>query len=111
MKVVWVSVESEEYQSRGALDVVRGETKELLLSLASMKDDQAGFQILRQSAATRLHFLLRTLPPQVVKEAAAEFDQLMEWTLASIITDLDNRPDTLASPPEVRENAGECRNQ
>ena len=51
-----------------------------------MKDAQTSFQILRLSAASRLLHLLRTVPPSITRQAAADYDALVEWgALASII--------------------------
>ena len=85
MRVVGVPVGSAEYQRQQVLEAMRGEPTELLRSLAQMEDSQASFQILRLSAATRMNFLLRTLPPDVVQESAREFDALVEETLAAIV--------------------------
>ena len=46
---------------------------------------QASFQILRLSATSRLSHLLRTVPPSITCQAAANYDALVEWALASII--------------------------
>ena len=50
-----------------------------------MEDDQASFEILRPSATSRLSHLLRTVPPSITCQAAANYDALAEWPLASII--------------------------
>ena len=43
------------------------------------------FQILRLSATFRLSHLLRTALPSITCQAAANYDALVEWVLASII--------------------------
>ena len=50
-----------------------------------MEDAQAIFQILRLSATSRLSHLLRTVPSSITCQAAANYDALVEWALASII--------------------------
>ena len=50
-----------------------------------MEDAQASFQILRLPATSRPSHLLRTVPPSITCQAAANYDALVEWALASII--------------------------
>ena len=50
-----------------------------------MEDAQASFRILRLSATSRLSHLLRTAPPSITCQAAANYDALVDWALASII--------------------------
>ena len=54
-------------------------------SLVPTEDAQASFQILRLSATSRMSHLLRTVPPSITCQAAANYDALVEWSLASII--------------------------
>ena len=54
-------------------------------ALVPREDAQASLQTLRLSAASRLSHLLRTVPPVITRQAAADYDALAEWSLASII--------------------------
>ena len=54
-------------------------------ALVPMEDAQVSFQILRLSATFRLSHLLRTVPPSITCQAAANYDALVERLLASII--------------------------
>ena len=66
-------------------EVTNGEPVELVRALVPMEDAQASFQILHLSAASRLSHLLCTVPPSITCQAAASYDALVEWALASII--------------------------
>ena len=112
MRVVGVPVRSAEYQRQQALEAMRGEPTELLRSLAQMEDSQASFQILRLSAATRMNFLLRTLPPDVVQESVREFDALAEEKLAAIVAGPDahkRTPLARSTPPTAARSPLERR--
>ena len=111
VKVVGVPVGHPEYVKAQVGRVVHGEPAELCYHLAQMEDAQASFQILRLSAATRMHSLLRALPPSVTKEAAKEFDSLLEWTLASIVNGQGAPRDGLATPQEVQAHPGRAATQ
>ena len=66
-----------------------------------MEDAQASFQILRLSATSRLSHLLRIVPPSTTCQAAANYDALVEWTLASIIAGDGAAGAKLPTPEEV----------
>ena len=85
MRVVGVPVGTEQFQRDFLKEAVNGEPAELVRALAPMEDAQASFQILRLSATSRLSHLLRTVPPSITGQAAANYDALVEWALASII--------------------------
>lgn len=51
-----------------------------------MEDLQVSLQIMRLLAITQLSFLLRALPPVLTKAAAAEYDSIVEWALATIVS-------------------------
>ena len=104
INVVGVPVGSEDYQRRHVSETMNGEPAELLRALTEMEDTQASFQILRLSAATRMNFLLRTLPPHITRTAAKEFDTLVEWALASIIGGQKASEEGLASSKEVEQH-------
>ena len=65
------------------------------------QDAQASFQILRLSATSRLSHLLRTVPPSITGQAAANYDALVEWALASIIAGDGAAAAGLPTPEEV----------
>ena len=83
--VVGVPVGTEQFQRNFLQEAVNGESVELVRVLVSMEDAQASFQILRLSATSRLSHLLRAVPPSITCQAAANYDALVEWALASII--------------------------
>ena len=76
-----------------------------------MKDVQASFQILRLSATYRLSHLLRTVPPSITCQAAANYDALVEWALASIIAGDGAAAAGLPTPVEVAHDPTVCQNQ
>ena len=85
MGIVGVPVGTEQFQRDFLQEAVNGEPAELVKALVPMEDAQASFQILRLSATSRLSLLLRTAPPSITCQAAANYDALVEWALASII--------------------------
>ena len=102
MRVVGVPVGTEHFH---------GEQAELLRALVPMEDAQASFQILRLSAASRLSHLLRTVPPSITFQAAVDYDALVEWALASIITGDEAVAAGLPTPEEVAHDPTVCQNQ
>ncbi|CAN0375941.1 unnamed protein product, partial [Laminaria digitata] len=99
MRIVGVPVGGPDYIRQAAHDIACGEPAALLKELACLEDAQASLQILRFSAATRLNFLLRALPPDLTAPAASAFDKLLEQTLLAII----NGP----GPPEEHPTPGQ----
>ena len=79
--------------------------------LVPMEDAQASFQILRLSATFRLSHLLRTVPPSITCQAAANYDALVEWALASIIAGDEATAAGLPTPEEVAHDPTVCQNQ
>ena len=73
MRVVGVPVGTEQFQRDLLQEVVEGEPAELVRALVPMEDAQASFQILRLSATSRLSHLLRTVPPSITCQAAANY--------------------------------------
>lgn len=59
---------------------VNGELAELVRVLAPVDDAQMSVQILRLSAASRLPYLLRTVPPSITQEVFRHFHALIEWS-------------------------------
>ena len=80
-------------------------------ALVPMEDAQASFQILRLSATFRLSHLLRTVPPSFTCQAAANYDAMVEWALASIIAGDRAAAAGLPTPEEVAHDSIVCQNQ
>ena len=76
-----------------------------------MENAQASFKILRLSAASRLSHLLRPVPPSITCEAAADYDVLVEWALASIVAGDGVATAGLPVPEEVTCDPTVCQNQ
>ena len=76
-----------------------------------MEDVQASFQILRLSTTSRLSHVLRKVPPFITCQAAANYDALGEWALASIIAGDGAAVAGLPTPKEVAHDPTECQNQ
>ena len=111
MGVVVVPVGTEQFQRHFLQEAVNGEPAELMRALVLMEDAQASFQILRLSATSRLSHLLRTVPPSITCQAAANYDALVEWTLASIIAGHGAAAVGLPTPEEVAHDPTVCQNQ
>ena len=76
-----------------------------------MEDAQASFQILRLSATSRLLHLLRTVPPSITRQTAANYDALVEWALVSIIAGGGAAAAGLPTPEGVAHDPTVCQNQ
>ena len=111
MRVVGVPVGTEQFQRDFLQEAVNGEPAELVRVLVPMEDAQASFQILRLSATSRLLHLLRTVPPSITCQAAANCDALVEWALASIIAGDGAAAAGLPTPEEVAHDPPVCQNQ
>ena len=111
MRVVGVPVGTEQFQRDFLQEAVNGEPAELVRALVPMEDAQASFQILRLSATSRLSHLLRTVPPSITCQAAANYDALVEWALASIIAGDGAAAAGLPTPEEVAHDPTVCQNQ
>ena len=79
IRVVGVPVGTEQFERNFLQEAFIGEPAELVRALVPMKDAQASFQILRLFATSRLSHLLRTVPPPITCQAAANYDALVEW--------------------------------
>ena len=88
-----------------------GELAELVRALVPMEDAQASFQILRLSATSRPSHLLRIVPPSITCQAAADYDDLVEWVLASITAGDGAAAAGLPTPEEVAHDPTVCQNQ
>ena len=111
MRVVGVPVGTEQFQRDFLQEAVNGEPAELVRALVPTEDAQASFQILRLSATSRLSHLLRTVPPSITCQAAANYDALVEWALASIIAGDGAAAAGLPTPEEVAHDPTVCQNQ
>ena len=111
MGVVGVPVGTEQFQRDFLQEAVNGEPAELVRALVPMEDAQASFQILRQSAISRLSHLLRTVPPSITSQAAANYDALVERALASIIAGDGAAAAGRPTPEEVAHDPTVCQNQ
>ena len=80
-------------------------------ALVPMEDAQASFQILRLSATSRVSHLLRTVPPYITCQAAANYDALVEWALASITAGDGAAAAGLPTPEEVAQDHTVGQNQ
>ena len=110
MRVVGVPVGTEQFQRDFLQEAVNGEPAGLVRALVPMEDAQASFQILRLSATSRLSHLLRTVPPSITCQAAANYDALVEWALASIIAGDGAAAAGLPTPEEVAHDPTVCQN-
>ena len=79
-------------------------------ALVPMEDAQATFQILRLSATSRLSHMLQTVPPSITCQAAANYDALVEWALASVIAGDRATAAGLPTPEEVAHDPTVCQN-
>ena len=111
MRVVGVPVGTERFQRDFLQEAVNGEPAELVRALVPMEDAQASFQILRLSATSRLSYLLRTVPPSITCQAAANYDALVEWVMASIIAGDGAAAAGIPTPEEVAHDPTVCQNQ
>ena len=111
MRVVGVPVGTEQFQRDFLQEAVNGEPAELVRARVPMEDAQASFQILRLSATSRLSHLLRTVSPSTTCQAAANYDALVEWALASIIAGDGAAAVGLPTPEEVVHDPTVCQNQ
>ena len=108
VRVVGVPVGTELFQRDFLQEAVNGGPADLVRVLAPMEDAQVSFQILRLSATSRLSHLLRTVPPSITCQAAANYDALVEWALASIIAGDGAAAAGLPTPEESAHNLTVC---
>ena len=80
-------------------------------ALVPIEDAQASFQILRLSATSSLSHLLRTVPPSITFQAAANYDALVEWALVPIIAGDGAAAAGIPTPEEVAKDPTVCQNQ
>ena len=109
MRVVGVPVGTEQFQRDFLQEAVNGEPAELVKALVPMEDAQASFHILRLSAIFRLSHLLRTFSPSITCQAAANYDALVEWALASIIAGNGAAAAGLPTPEEAAYDPTVCQ--
>ena len=89
MRVVGVPVGTEQFQRDFLQEAVNGEPAD----------------------TSRLSHLLRTVPPSITCQAAANYDALVEWALASIIAGDGAAAAGLPTPEEVAHDPTVCQNQ
>ena len=111
IRVVGVPVGTEQFQRDFLQEAANGEPAELVRTLVPMEDAQVSFQILHLSATSRLSHLLRTVPPSITCQAAANYDALVEWALASIIAGDGAAAAGLPTPEEAAHDPTVCQNQ
>ena len=111
MRVVGVPVGTERFQRDFLQEAINGEPAELVRALVPMEDAQASFQILHLSATSRLSHLLRTVPPSIMCQSAANYDASVEWALAFIIAGDGAAAAGLPTPEEVAHYPTGCQNQ
>lgn len=103
VRMVGIAVRDPEYILRITVyKIARGEPAALLRELNTLDDARAILQTLRFLAATRLHSLLRALSPALTATTSSEFDSLLEWTVAAIITGLQQLGDSRTTAQEVK---------
>ena len=110
-RVVGVPLGTEQFQRDFLQEAVNGEPVELVRALVPMEDAQASFQILRLSVTSRLSHFLRTVPPSITGQAAANYDALVEWALASVIAGDRAAEEELPTPEKVAHDSTVCQNQ
>ena len=108
-RVVGVPVGTEQFQREFLQEAVNGEPAELVRALVPLEDTQARFQVFRLSATSRLSHL-RTVPPSITCQAAANYDALVECALASIIAGDGAAAVGLPTSEEVARNPTVCQN-
>ena len=91
MRVVGAPVGTEQFQRDFLQEAVSGEPAEIVRALVPRADAQTNFPIWRLSATSRLSHLLRTVPPSITCQAAANYEALVEWALASVQIRFHNR--------------------
>ena len=111
VRVAGVRVGTEQFQRDFLQEAVNGEPAELVRALVPMEDAQASFKILRLSATSSLLHLLRTVPPSITCQAAANYDALAEWALASVIASDGAAAEALPTPGGVAHDPTVCQNQ
>ena len=90
-------------------EVINAEPVKLVKAHVPMEDAQESFQVLRLFAVSRLSYLLRTVPPSIMHQAAAGYDALVEWALASIIAGDDAAAAGLPTTEEVAHDPSVCQ--
>ena len=111
IRVVGVPVGTKQFQRDFLQEVADGEPAELMRALVPMEDSQASFQVFRLSATSRLSHLLRTFPPSMTCQAAANYDALVEWSLSYIIAGDGAAASGLPTPEEVAHDPTVGQNQ
>ena len=111
MRVVGVPVGTEQFQRDFLLETVNGDPAEITKALVPMEHAQANFLIWRLFATSRLSHLPRTVPPFITCQAAANYDALVEWALASILAGDGAAAAGLLASEKVAHDPTVCQNQ
>ena len=112
IRAVGVPIGTEQFnQALFFTEVINGEPAELMRVLVPRGGAQTSFQILRLSATSRLSHLLRIVPPSITYQAAANYDALVEWALASFIVGDGAAVAGLPTSEEVAHNSNIYQNQ
>ena len=78
VRAVAVLFGTEHFKRDFFQEMFNGEPAELVMALVPMKNAHASFQTLHLSAASRLSHMLRTVPPSITCQAAADYNTLVE---------------------------------
>ena len=92
-------------------ELVHGEPAELVRALVQMQDAQASFQVLRLFVVSRLSQLLRTVPPFITHQIAADYEALVEWALVPIIAGDGASAGGLPTPEQIAYDPTVCQTQ
>ena len=103
--------QNEHFQRDFLQEAVNGEPAELVRALVPMEDAQASFQILRLSATSRLSHLLRTIPPSITCQAAANYNAFGGVGVPSIIAGDGAAAAGKPTPEEIAHDPTVCQNQ
>ena len=101
----------EQFKRDFLQEAVNVEPADHVRTLVLMEDAQTSFQILRLSAASRLSYLLRTVPPYITCQAAADYDALVERALGTIIAGDRVAGAGIPTPKEIVHDPTVCQNQ
>lgn len=74
-----VTIGNSNSQRRFIGGFMRREPAALVHTFVPLEDARVSNRILRLSATSRLYFLPRTLPPEMNRQTAEEYDALLEW--------------------------------
>lgn len=79
MQIVGVPVEMEAFQEQSVVEAMQRDPTELLQPLTPIDGGQSSFQMKHLFMATCMNFFLRAPGPSAKRDAAAEYDALLDW--------------------------------